>query len=114
MKYLKTFESISISLEDKIIQWMDDNGITKIDLPPIEEESNTFTWVLKNLHKSDSINDSYEITANFSGTGSNEDCGLTGIWKIKTLKQILNYLESLTPEEIEDVRIKQEADKFNF
>lgn len=32
----------------------------------------------------------------------------------KTLKKILKYLKSLSEQEIENIKTKQEAEKFNF
>lgn len=140
MKYFKTYEEFlsesklkdKKELEDFIIQWMEDNQMDKVDLPKIKEvvklSSSITHWILKFIYLNDKYDpndiddDPYKIIATIINIkGKNEelindyfDCSLTDVWEIDTLKQISDYLQGLTPEQIENQRAKNEAEKFNF
>lgn len=103
MKHLKTYESYW-DLTNEIKLWMDKHKLEKVDLNfqlddkafinMIVKEGNTF-YVIYHWY-GDLLKSSFN---KWTGLGKTE---------------VLDFLENMTPEEIEEQRIRNEAEKFNL
>lgn len=124
MKYLKTFEHYKYlidpekwSLLVKIIEFFDENQIDKIEIP--ETYMSTFDeWVryVQIFRNEIEVNGKKESTPVILFNYNIDD---TLIWiddkfDIKDFRALYQSLMKLTPEEIEEQKAKQEAEKFNF
>lgn len=118
MKYLKTYEEINTtSLQLYIGNWLRDNRINSIDLIPAHIKELTYgypnnKWYLKTLYRDNGVlyirsdylcfNELLDVNNKISDYSYN------------ILQNLLNYLYSLSDEDIEQIRANQEAEKFNF
>lgn len=131
MKYLKTYESY-FDIEWKIqeiMDWFRRNRISKVDFTkynfePVkniqETEDRIITIYLESIYRQGNelgINVRKNLLYPKSGavfTGKQIFRLVPTIFDKEGYKTILKQLESLTPEQIEDIRAEEEADKFNF
>lgn len=113
MKYLKTYEELTISEAQKGIEnWMKENELTEVDLSGMDIHITQLRKIeFQMLRISGETLYYTNINRQPRKIGNSR-------WKFvrnkSLLNQILIYLNSLTPEEIEEQKAKQEADKFNF
>jgi hypothetical protein len=124
MKYLKTYENIidwefHNTWKDKFIDWFEENGIKKVKLPGKDSMNSIHYYPNENQYYNimniECKNDEIWITAEWGiGLKVGKDSWKTGFWNDDTLEEIWNYLQKLTPQEIENIKIKEEADKFNI
>lgn len=132
MKHLKTYE-VSTDLpklsvfnnkwNDKFIKWFKENGLEKVELPEPDSinsinqimDEDEYYYIVNVFHEKFFKKDEIWITAEWKKDNHEGiDSWHAGFWDEDTLKQIWNYLQKLTPEEIENIRANQEAEKFNF
>lgn len=109
MKYLKTYEDFNRELIQVIKTWLQHNDLDYVKLNNIKIESSSFgTSIYDSISKED---DDYSLNYQFNEQNYSSPFS---IWSGWGAKQIWNYLDGLTQEEIEEQRASNEAHKFNF
>lgn len=124
MKHLKTYEKYertNKSLIIWILNWMKENKLEMVDVSNVDyqwdEKSNRISKLFKieNFPEGDERNlqslwhDSYNVEETFLSVPCQWSDRLNTL-----IINLIKYLKNMTPEEIEDIRIKQESEKFNL
>lgn len=120
MKYLKTYEDFDVDFNKELIPlietWLQHNKLDYVRLNDIITSGSNGINIYNSISKDGNIyrlNYKFVYQIGYNQLVEDHSTPLS-VWTGWGAKQIWNYLEGLTQEEIEEQRASNEAEKFNF